>query len=629
MTAEVAEESDLLRAALAYARRGWPVAPAHSVRPNGQCSCNTRDCEPKNAGKHPRTAHGLTDATTDEKTIREWWTKWPDANVFIRTGKVGSRHLVVLDVDPRHNGDDALAFLLLEHGDLPPTPVVKTGGGGTHLFFWSREPIKNSAGVVGPGLDVRGEGGYVIAAPSNHVSGGLYEWDETAHPTQVPIAEIPAWLTAKAGVYRAKKVAEPGDLGAKIIGERNVALTQIAGAMRRPGIGEKAILAALRIVNEDRCHPPLDDWEVEKIARSVARYPAGAPVVSTETSSEAFPLLNWTDLRTELPPTPWVCQAIGLAPGAVTLVGGAGFGGKTTSLQALLLAVASGQKLWGALDVKRGRAIHVDLEQGRPLTQSKYQRIGREMGLYESELDPMVGVCCLPRGKLDEDSLVRLCDGASVAFIDAFRGAFPEAKENDSAVRVHLDMMHHVSERTGCAIIVIAHSRKLRDDDDDVRGALRGSSAIFDAAQTVIMLDGAKGKPTRVTMVKERITGKLADAFGIQFTDVEDSRGNSGLRVSYVSPPDLQAAYMNTESDVAASLERISSMCARLVVLLPGPDSNGITWAQWSGFVSAPTKLLNAARDVMLSSGEVERLGTGSSAVYRLTGVRPREPGED
>lgn len=165
-------DSKLLSAALDYARRGWAVLPLHSAGPGG-CSCRRRKCA--SAGKHPRTRRGVKNATTDEETIRLWWYRWPNANVGIATGKKSG--LVVLDVDPRHGGDESLRELFSGRGTIPKTPTVKTGGGGLHLYFeHPGERVKGRVGVM-PGLDVRADGNYVVAPPSLHVCGEVYSWD--------------------------------------------------------------------------------------------------------------------------------------------------------------------------------------------------------------------------------------------------------------------------------------------------------------------------------------------------------------------------------------------------------------------------------------------------------------------
>jgi len=165
------------------------VFPCHTPAPTpGGCSCWRADCS--SPAKHPRVAGGLTVASIDAATIERWWRRWPAANVAIRTGAVSG--MVVLDVDPAHGGDDSLDALLTQHGPFPPGAVVHTGSGGRHFYF--AHPggvIRNDTGRrLGPGLDIRGDGGYVIAPPSRHHSGSPYRW--ATQDRQLP--DPPGWL---------------------------------------------------------------------------------------------------------------------------------------------------------------------------------------------------------------------------------------------------------------------------------------------------------------------------------------------------------------------------------------------------------------------------------------------------
>lgn len=177
-----------LEAALAYAAGGWPVFPCHEPGTRG-CSCGRRDCS--SPAKHPRTNKGLHSATTDHITISRWWRRWPNANVAVRTGATSG--LVVLDIDPEHGGNESFSQILDGKAPVAATVVVNTGAGGRHLWFaHPGHPIRNSAGQLGPGLDVRGDGGYVIAPPSVHASGGCY----TFATTSADLAPMPQWIEA-------------------------------------------------------------------------------------------------------------------------------------------------------------------------------------------------------------------------------------------------------------------------------------------------------------------------------------------------------------------------------------------------------------------------------------------------
>ncbi len=181
--------SILLATALDYASDGWHVLPLHSLAGPELCTC--RDASTCGSpAKHPITRNGLTEATTDPVIIKSWWEKWPEANIGIRTGLISG--IVVLDVDSYHGGDEGLATLVAEYGELPPTMEAETGGGGRHLVFshpGEGYDIRNKAGLA-PGVDVRGDGGYIVAPPSLHVSGAFYQW--SARGTERAV--LPAWL---------------------------------------------------------------------------------------------------------------------------------------------------------------------------------------------------------------------------------------------------------------------------------------------------------------------------------------------------------------------------------------------------------------------------------------------------
>jgi len=182
----------VLEHALAYARRGCPVFPLHGSAADGSCTCRLRGACP-NAGKHPWGDRWQTHATTDAAQIRRWWTHHPDMNLGAVTGAPSGN--IVLDVDPAKGGDESLRELERVHGALPETVIVLTGGGGRHLEFQHPgTPVPNSVGILGPGLDVRGDGGFVVGVGSRHRSGRRYVYEVTADPDTVVRAVAPPWL---------------------------------------------------------------------------------------------------------------------------------------------------------------------------------------------------------------------------------------------------------------------------------------------------------------------------------------------------------------------------------------------------------------------------------------------------
>jgi len=259
-------------AAMAYAERGWQVLPLWWPGPAGACSCGRPDCD--SIGKHPiqrLVLHGLHDATSQLSTVARWWQSVPNANVGIRTGAESS--LVVLDVDGPP-GRSALRALVAAHG-LFEARWVRTGSGGWHAYFaHPGATVPNSAGRVGDHLDVRGEGGYVVAPPSRHRCGRCYRWvvppEGSAPPSGVQLPPIPDWLleqaltsphssrisevrlpTGAADAYAAAALQrEAREVAAAPPGQRNHRLNRAAfrlGQLIGAGLLDEATVAAVLI----------------------------------------------------------------------------------------------------------------------------------------------------------------------------------------------------------------------------------------------------------------------------------------------------------------------------------------------------------------------------------------------
>lgn len=203
-------ENPKLYSALVCAERGWPVIALHTPTRTGvdpACSCS-KGAACGHVGKHPRhdaltLPHGARSATTDPATIRDWWTRWPEANVGVACGPCSG--LVVLDIDPRNGGNDTLDDLVSELGKLPETVEALTGGGGRHLVFrWRGGKVRGS---LGSGVDVLGDGKLIVVEPSLHPSGHRYAWEWSSNPSSVEVADLPgAWISRLS-------VADPGGKG--------------------------------------------------------------------------------------------------------------------------------------------------------------------------------------------------------------------------------------------------------------------------------------------------------------------------------------------------------------------------------------------------------------------------------
>jgi hypothetical protein len=566
-----------LRFALGYGRRGWPVFPLHSIR-DRRCTCSQTECS--SPGKHPRTEHGLKDASTDRETIERWWGEWPDANVGIRTGAVSG--LVVLDIDPRHGGDESLAALERQHGPLPDTPQSLTGGGGRHALFAhpGSSSVRNKVGIA-CGLDLRGDGGYIVAPPSLHVRGQRYAWDLAAHPRSLAPAPLPGWLLALTTVS-APRARCDGTPVAIPRGTRNATLASLAGSMRSRGLTEDEIAVALLAVNA-RCDPPLPEEEVRQIAKSIARYNPTESVGELAESTTGSP---------SAPPGPRVLltRAASIRPvsvrwawreriplGSVSLlVGDPGLGKSTLSIElaarlsrgqlegdlrgspaAVVLATA--EDAIAQVVVPRLLAADADLELVRIIT---------------VERDGLTGGLVLPHD-LRQVREPLLAAGVRLLVIDPLVAHLPGEvnSHRDQDVRRALAPLARLAEEADAAVLLIVHLNKA--SVPQVLGRVGGSIAIVAAARSMLLLgsdaDDREGS-TRILAHAKCNVGPLAPALRLR-VEGREVEAPDGLRVmtsglvwcgeaSGVTAADLVATPDEEAEDVTEAIELLRGLLA-------------------------------------------------------------------
>jgi len=201
-----------------------------------------------------------------EAEIREWQcNKKVGANIGMATGHLSG--VMVIDCD----SDESISRFINSYPEAQSTRQVQTGR-GIHFYFQHCDGVRNDAGkLLGAGIDVRGEGGFVVVPPSIHANGKPYQYVNRIRPIPLPDAlkEVLAGQHKDDGSTgsRAAAVEEPIKDG-----QRNDTLASMAGAMRRKGMSQDAIAAGLKVENANRCDPPLPEAEVDKIAGSIARY---------------------------------------------------------------------------------------------------------------------------------------------------------------------------------------------------------------------------------------------------------------------------------------------------------------------------------------------------------------------
>lgn len=252
------------------------------------------------SGKNPfKNSHGYKDATKDKKQIEKWWTEHPRANIGIATGKINN--LLVIDVDIKHDqgkyGDESLRDLEKELGELPKTWTVITGSGGLHYYFKYPEghEISISASQLGECLDIRANGGYVVAPPSIHPeTGRVYEWEGGSDPEETPLASLPQkWIERLTGKKSKEEKKEPFVLPEKVTkGARNETMFHYGASLRANKVSATKTLELMEQANRERIVPPLNDWELRRIYDSVMTYKSGTAVTEFKYEEGESPNLD-------------------------------------------------------------------------------------------------------------------------------------------------------------------------------------------------------------------------------------------------------------------------------------------------------------------------------------------------
>jgi len=184
-------KEEVLKSALEYIALGWRVFPLHTVNDELQCSCGAVSCS--DAGKHPRLSRGLKDSSIDPEKIMSWFgDESPPSNIGIVTGEISGITVIDIDIGQGKFGAESWAEVIKGYGE-PETLIAQTGSGGMHVIFKYNSSLKTASNVLGKGIDCRNDGGYIVASPSRHRSGGEYSWLNWGSP----IANLPAHLSRR------------------------------------------------------------------------------------------------------------------------------------------------------------------------------------------------------------------------------------------------------------------------------------------------------------------------------------------------------------------------------------------------------------------------------------------------
>ena len=494
----------LLKAALCYAARGWRVCPLYEPLGEGKCSCGRPDCN--SPGKHPRTRHGLKDATTNPDCIHTWWKDWPNANIAIVTGRDSG--LIVLDVDRPE----------ILNGWQSDTLTVTTGK-GQHLYFsLNGVAARNSVSKLAPGLDLRGEGGYVVAPPSLHASGVTYTWRDFDKDTK----PVPPQL------LQPNRIPE---------GQRNETLFSIASAMRGKGKDIDEILSELNFVNLIRCVPPLPNKEVRTIAESAMRYEPEAGSSADQQREDLVEAISVAGMslpallaRPREEPD-WIIPGLLKRNNTMFIVGEPKRACKSWLLANLAWDLSEGKPVWGVRHTKKGfvfepkqaiRVVYFSQEDAEDDFQDRAQLIaatGRQPNdnfwFVPKNLQMTLDSASGP-GLIEQELDAAECTGPlDLVILDPLRRVMQGDESNSERIAEVWRILHELGRKFNCSFIVAHHVVKpprQKGDHYDASSPYvsRGSSDIYAGADAFINVvpKGQRGQSTKGRLVELHFTTK-------------------------------------------------------------------------------------------------------------------------
>lgn len=576
----------LLETALYYASLGYQVFPIKE-----------RNKKP------PLTAHGFQDADTDEKKIRNWWGKIPNANIGIRCDG-----LLVLDFDG-YAGIEALNLLQQDHGDLPATWTVRTGGGipddpheqGQQLIFRVPKNINIRPGARKYGyenMDIRANDSYIVAAGS--VTRLPYE---TVYGSPESLSDAPEWLIKLALDSQPGKTKNAQPISESVAeGSRNSTLTSLAGSMRSRGLSQDVILASLIETNTKICKPPLPDSEVEAIANSINRYEAGKP--GSNGHKEQIPSgpgwVSMADIQSEIVSWLWYPY---LPLGKLTLFEGDPGIGKSWVTLAIATAVSLGTKLPFQSKMEyEGKVLIASAEDGlgdtiRPRLESMKANLNNIAAIPELMTLDDAGYTMLDK-YISEILPVLLIIDPLIAY---FPGDTDIHRAN--AVRWSTSRLAKIAEKWHLAIIAVRHLTK----GGSQKAIYRGLGSIdFTASARSILLAGCDPDNEQVrgiVHIKSNLA-KTGEAIGFELR--ED--GFYWLDHSELTSERILAGRDENESQKEAAKRFLKEY------LTPGPASWSELTTEAEGCGISEVTLRRARDDMKLEhiqQGELGKRGGG------------------
>lgn len=498
----------------AYLRLGWQPIPVYYAV-NDICSCRLgAACQAK--GKHPIPPGWQKDAI-DEDELERYWLQNEHYNIGLVTGQ--RTNLVVLDIDVKHNGYESLSDLETKHGALPKTITANTGGGGKHFFFqYPAGMLIPNKGNLCPGLDIRGEGGQVVAMPSYHNdSKNRYTWAKGLTPSDIVAAPMPEWLIGLIQDQESVWVSsiQTGEETANTYygGTRNNSLFRMGCRLRViKDLNPEELGRMLHDLNQSKCQPPLDKGEVDLIIGSVLRKEAKHVVVKKNEEGKKPRNILTLSLSTlwsneEEPTIDYVIPNL-LAEGEVCLLASPTEAGKSILAMSLSLSVATGSPAWGGgTACPKGRVMYCTEELDTRTIKSRLRKLARGLGVDPETVNddniliiPQQDLSLSLRHPENIEALKAVAQEfkPTLIVLDTFVSYFGAPEKDSDANRAWFNAVPiALRALTGCAVIIQHHTRKLSrgDDgrligytymsDDELNNEIRGSSDLAGVCERV------------------------------------------------------------------------------------------------------------------------------------------------
>jgi hypothetical protein len=493
-------------------------------------------------------------ATSDINQLEVWAGRFPACNWAVATGKDSG--IFVLDVDG-NPGKASLKAYQQQGLELPETLTTTTGKGRHFYFQWPQDAvIKNSAGQLASGLDVRGEGGYVVIPPSVHSNGNHYAYTKP----DAAIVAAPDWLlallTESAQVPR-QVSPQPEEVIPE--GKRNGKLTSLAGAMRHREMSQAAIEAALLAENRQRCQPPLPEDEVRGIAASMTRY---APAQSGIWTANRPILVCLSDV--EAKSVDWLWEPY-LPMGMLSLLSGDPGSGKTYLSLAIAAALSNGRTPYSLQTCKPINTLYLSLENSaeyvvRPRFDSLKGdccRLHILQGSIAGENQP-IGMISMTDTGLLEQAIVEAKAGLMIIDpLQSYLGADVDFHRCNET-RPILDGLGHLASKHNCCVLLLRHLSK-----SSGRAIYRGLGSIdlTGAARTELLAGTAPDDPNRRALVQiKNNLGPSGDSLGFSI----DEDGFAWTGKSELTSSDLLASDFETgaRSDIACAIDFLQAELA-------------------------------------------------------------------